>query len=526
MRQKFSISKVFYSLLLISIVIVTLGASGSAFAEESGKSITLEQNGSIDDERERLKVTFGPSYYLPTGLYVEENQEIIVTLNETDQTVSPRLVISPPVLNQYQEGILDGVELQPGVNKVTAKKDGILYLINQSEKTETPPQLTIGGANILPTFKLGETTLTEWQQMLENYSDAPAFELISSKVMITAELSFAELVQDPEELLNAHDEVVDLEAQVSGLSADDPSPLHRATKFRYHYRQTQESGYWMYAWYNHTAYIADAMQYVLDVEKFIGDGWGPWHELGHVHQQYPWTPGMFTEVTNNIFSLTVQRHFGQPSRLETDNVYETAFQYLDSSNKDFNSLSVWEKLVMFWQLDLAYGEEFYPTFYKLVRETPINDLPDTDEEVIQRIMFWASQAGQQNLIPFFEKWGLNPNDETRQEIVDLGYPELRTEIWRNTDSDHSIEPNDISASLILETLHSFQGDLPEDVYHSQYLHLTAIERYANKGETEKVVKHTKSFKLLLDQQKENKLISERIYYILQKNADLLIEKWQ
>ncbi|WP_062108295.1 M60 family metallopeptidase [Bacillus niameyensis] len=525
MRKKVSVRRAFTSIFFLSVLLVSLfpGASISQAAESISKTITLAQHGKIEDERDRLKVTFGPSYYLPTGLYVNKGQKITVNLNEHDQVVKPRLVISPPVLNQYREGILDGIELQPGINEITADAGGILYLINQSGKTATPAQAAITGANPLPTFELGKTSITEWQVMLDQYSNAPAFELVSDKVMITSSMNFVDLVSNPEELLKAHDEAVEIEARVSGLSENDPNPLHRTTEFRYHFRQTQESGYWMYAWYNHTAYITDAMQYVLDVNKFINDGWGPWHELGHVHQQSATTPGMFGEVTNNVFSLTVQKHFGQPSRLEADNIYERVFQYLDSPTKDFASLDVWEKLVMLWQLDLAYGENFHPAIYKMVRETPANELPRNDEEKLQRIMYWSSKAAGQNLISFFEKWGLTINEDTRQDINSLGLPELNAPIWWNTDSNNTIKPFDIKASSIFETLVAYQGEIPADVYRTYNLHLNAIKHYEEIGEYAKVVKHTESFQLLLNQQKESDLISEKVHDILHSQARLLIE---
>ncbi|NGP45947.1 hypothetical protein G4V62_13690 [Bacillaceae bacterium SIJ1] len=424
-------------LLIFTLIFPTYSL---ASAPDNKTTITLQQNGTIDDERERLKVSFGPSYYQPTGRYVSEGQEITVTVHKANQSVLPRLVISPPILNEYAEGRSEGIELKPGVNKMTASESGILYLINESEPTNQPAQVTINGADIIPTFELGNTTLAEWQQSLEDNATAPVFELVSSKVMITADISFAEMVSDPEELLEAHDEVVDIEAEVSGLSPN-ASSLHRTTDFRYHYRQTQEEGYWMYAWFNHTAYAEEAMQYVLDLNLLKTDGWGPWHELGHVHQQYPWTPGMFTEVTTNIFSLTVQEHFGQPSRLEADGVYDRAFEFLEEPSRDYADLGVFEKLVMFWQLDLAYGDDFYPTFFKQVRETPESELPQTNEEKIQQTMVWASEAARQNLIPFFEEWGLSLTDETKDDIVDLGFPELEAEIWKNTDSNNTIEPN-------------------------------------------------------------------------------------
>ena len=58
------------------------------------------------------------------------------------------------------------------------------------------------------------------------------------------------------------------------------------------------------------------------------------------------------------------------------------------------------------------------------------------------------------------------------------------------------------------------------------VHMTAVSHYEGKELKEKVVKHTESFKLLLDNQKEEEQISDRAYNSLVDAADSLIKKWQ
>lgn len=57
-------------------------------------------------------------------------------------------------------------------------------------------------------------------------------------------------------------------------------------------------------------------------------------------------------------------------------------------------------------------------------------------------------------------------------------------------------------------------------------HMTAVNLYEKQGAAEKVIKHMEGFKVLLDHQEENSLISERAYEILKDNADALIDYWQ
>ncbi|RHW06803.1 wall-associated protein [Bacillus cereus] len=94
-----------------------------------------------------------------------------------------------------------------------------------------------------------------------------------------------------------------------------------------------------------------------------------------------------------------------------------------------------EKLVMFWQLDLAYGEHFYPNLHQMYRLLPESEMPASDEDKKQMFIYMASKAAKQNLVPFFKKWGLGPNDEVRGKIENLNLPKLEKEIWKATDSN-------------------------------------------------------------------------------------------
>ncbi|WP_239544348.1 glycoside hydrolase family 2 TIM barrel-domain containing protein [Virgibacillus halotolerans] len=71
-----------------------------------------------------------------------------------------------------------------------------------------------------------------------------------------------------------------------------------------------------------------------------------------------------------------------------------------------------------------------------------------------------------------------------------------------------------------------QGEFASDkAAHALKVHLTAVSHYEEKGQAEKVVKHMRSFKVLLDDQKEDKSITEEAYQDLVINTDNLIEKW-
>ena len=98
-------------------------------------------------------------------------------------------------------------------------------------------------------------------------------------------------------------------------------------------------------------------------------------------------------------------------------------------------MNEFEKLVMFWQLHLAYGDQFYPKLHQMYRLLHNTELPKSDEEKKQMFIYMTSKVAGQNLVPFFEKWGLSANDDTREKIEKLNLPKLEKEIWKATDSN-------------------------------------------------------------------------------------------
>lgn len=66
----------------------------------------------------------------------------------------------------------------------------------------------------------------------------------------------------------------------------------------------------------------------------------------------------------------------------------------------------------------------------------------------------------------------------------------------------------------------------DDAARSLNKHLTAVAHYEQQEAVGKVVKHLKSFKVLLDYQLDKQLISDKVYKALQAATDELIQKWQ
>ncbi|MCC2542731.1 MULTISPECIES: M60 family metallopeptidase [Bacillus cereus group] len=451
----------------LSMFVTGITPSLGVFAEEQAqqqKMSTVLANKSIIESRvftvpgkgdvealkqqERKSYTFSP--YEPTGLYAKPNEQITITV-EGDQNIEVYIGTYSYDGSWREDPKVKSFTLKPGSNTIESPNGGMIYFYNKQQGGTIRTTVTTGGTTT-PFFELGKHTKQDLINMLDQYPNAHAVELKGERVLITASPARVKKYligsnTDPAQLLKKMDEATRIQDKISGLSEE------QVDKHYVHYVEDNHSlGYYMYVYPNRTAYVEDAIQYVLDINKYTKDGWGPWHEAGHMRQQSPWNFYNMAEVQVNLYSLAVEKAFtsNQPIRLQQEGAYTKAFQYLEQPNKNYDEINdLFVKVVMLWQLQLAYGEDFYPKLHQMYRDMPSNEIPQTDETKKQLFMITASKAAKQNLIPFFEKWGLCPNNDTIQKVAALGYPILTAEIWKGTDSN-PVKPDAPDFSNILE----------------------------------------------------------------------------
>ncbi|WP_318582973.1 putative mucin/carbohydrate-binding domain-containing protein [Bacillus paranthracis] len=405
--------------------------------EESRES-RLEQRtfyvpgkGDVTEERDRLKVDWELAANEPTGIYAKPNEEMKIKI-KGDKSIKAFIGT-----HAYDEEDPKEFDLTPGENVISSPVGGILYFYNPNNQGDITAEVTNGGSHF-PLFILGKHTKKDWDEMLKKYENPYAVELRGERSLITSSYDAVQDYMkntDPTELLKLHDQIIRIENKISGLSEESVG-VAKAPK---HYVQFVENRYpeegdWMNAYYYRTSYVKNAMKYVLDSKELKTDGWGPWHEVGHLHQQAPWEWEDLGEVTVNIYSLAVQTKFGHQTRLEEEERYKAAFAYLGQTDAQ-EKMDEFEKLVMFWQLHLAYGDQFYPKLHQMYRMLQNTEMPKSDEEKKQLFIYMTSKLAGQNLTPFFEKWGLTPKDDTRDKIEKLNLPKLEKEIWLSTDSN-------------------------------------------------------------------------------------------
>lgn len=156
-------------------------------------------------------------------------------------------------------------------------------------------------------------------------------------------------------------------------------------------------------------------------------GWGIAHEIGHCINQGTYA---IAEITNNYFAVLAQAKDNNTSvRFSYDKVYEK----VTSGAKGMDS-NVFTQLAMYWQLHLAYDkgynfktyenyeEQLANLFYARVdtyaRNTAKAPAPGGVSLKLagnrdQDFMRLACAAAEKNILDFFERWGMTPDQDTR-----------------------------------------------------------------------------------------------------------------
>ena len=240
--------------------------------------------------------------------------------------------------------------------------------------------------------------------------------------------------------MDAMEEMMYLFYQHKGLNANAADAVNQIPKGHLNIRyQRMFSGAFMYASGNHigiewgsTTGMVTAVPVVADSEGRYQSGsyfgWGIAHEIGHCINQGTYA---VAEITNNYYAVLAQAKDSNNSvRFQYDNVYKK----VTSGAKGMAS-NVFTQLGMYWQLHLAYdsgynyktyenyNEQLENLFFARVdtyaRNTSKAPAPDGIALTLtgdrdQDLMRLSCAAAKKNILEFFMRWGMTPNDATRQ----------------------------------------------------------------------------------------------------------------
>ncbi|AWO00825.1 hypothetical protein DLD77_03500 [Chitinophaga alhagiae] len=383
----------------------------------------LTQVPNIATETGRIKTSLQVADFEPVGLRATANTPLTVYVEQLGGTGLPKLI-----MGTYDRQPVATYDLVAGVNTITNVNGGDLYLQYSSATPSDNNKVRVtfqGGYQQMPLYILGATTHQQWLDMLDADTLSPNATLVSDRVFIVVSRVKADAFRDENQdtLLTLMDRVMQAEGDISGL--DNSSPLHAPILKNKLMLLEKASGNPDATSLGRVRIPTGSINWILSPSYILDSGgWGVFHEIGHHHQHWAWTWSTCIEVCVNIYSLAAKRaiHPGQQGMSTGD--WNTVMNYLaqPQASKNFNAsgVSLFTRLGMFHQLWLAYGDAFYHTLHKRVREEA--PTPSGDPAEMRLFMLYACQISGENLGQFFRNWGLNVDQSVYDEIDALGYP--------------------------------------------------------------------------------------------------------
>lgn len=371
-------------------------------------------------EKARLFIRTHHCDFWFSGFYADANTALAV-----ETTGSPALLIG--TYSRYKDHANPQiVKLQPGSNRITTTFGGLIYV--RPGASASVKVKFVSGQKEAPYFKLGKTTETDWAKQLHTFTAAPDVLLEGklSMMVMSRQRAIRYKNEDHAKILEAADNLINWEAEIAGL--DGSKPEHQRSPLLFLMTETDGVSPYMYATSYRTAYSPDGCLFAF-TRKIMSEGWGPWHEIGHQHQQN-WTWGAIAEVSVNIFSLQAERKFGiTPNRLQRDKAWSAKMDpYFAKTVRRYNTdpdLGPFGQLCMLQQLWLAYGDAFFQKLHQRAREEKPSFA--NDEERMSYFMLTSCKVSGNNLTVFFEQWGMPVPQSVYDQIAALNLPAPSTE---------------------------------------------------------------------------------------------------
>lgn len=97
---------------------------------------------------------------------------------------------------------------------------------------------------------------------------------------------------------------------------------------------------------------------------------------------------------------------------------------------------------------------------------------------------------------------------------------------RIMETDVLVPDGTTKLKVVVDRLHEEGGIDKKSIAHDLKVHLTSIEHFEEQENSQKVIKHTKGLKILLEHQKNEEDISDWAYETLEVNANKIINEWE
>ena len=364
----------------------------------------------------------------PTGIYVNEGDEVVVLVGNTHgQSISIQN-IGEETSKGYAQTSVNGdiYPLKEGVNKLTAKQTGMLFVMYNTNIQNPDAQpikihIPLGGGKVCGFFSLKEHQTNEKYKELIDKADYKYFCVIGNAIILYfhhKQLKAA-VPYDILSSIELWDNMIQWQQELMGIEDVYPKQMNN------HIFAISPEGGYMWASEGRVGFVYTALGDILRKSYLMAsrNSWGPAHEIGHVHQgAINWAST--TESSNNLFSNYTIYKFGQNCSRGTElavpeyaaNVKKATLVFRRCvENKawcdfgtDYQGEDPEMHARMNWQLwnyyhRCGYNPQFFPTLFKLMRENRVSTQDPGENQMMYARM--ACRAANENLTDFFERWG-------------------------------------------------------------------------------------------------------------------------
>jgi len=366
-------------------------------------------------------------YWHSTGLYAAPGK--LITVSTAEEVTEKGLYVRIGAHNDRlwrktswarAPEICRSFEITQAETKAANAFGGLVYIEVPSDLKIGQITVTIEGAVAAPYYVSGKTDTEKWRKTIREHP-APWGELAGRKVIFTLPSNVLRTVDEPEDLMNFWDGVMDRYAELLGR---DPQ-RRRIERF---VPDVQISAGYMHSGYPLMT-MMDITTTMVDKERIIsnrhGGVWGLFHEIGHNHQNRDWTFRGTVEVTVNLFSLYIMDKVcdvpdkGHPSITRRARKRNTERYFADGCDFEKWKRDPFLALCMYIQLQEAFGWEPFTKVFKEYRTLTEEQRPRSEDDKRDQWMVRFSRAVGKNLGPFFESWAVPTTEKARASIADL-----------------------------------------------------------------------------------------------------------
>lgn len=287
--------------------------------------------------------------------------------------------------------------------------------IEAPEGLKAGEKVVLTGVVEAPLFVLGATSDEDWRRIRER--PAPWAELVCDRVALSVPSEVARTIDHPTAIMEHWVRVMDAAADLAGR------PRERRRPERY-VADVQISAGYMHSGYPIMTHL-DAAKFMTDLKGLTDQGWGPYHEMGHNHQDEMWTFGGTTEVTCNLFTLYILETVCGVEHAETGRVLNEEgarkrARYM-AEGADFEKWKAdpFLALQMYAMVKREFGWAPFKKVLAEYRDLPKAERPKSDQEKRDQWMERLSRGVGRNLGPYFEAWGVPTSAAARERISAL-----------------------------------------------------------------------------------------------------------